>query len=93
MEVDTCTFVNVLLLIFVIDIPGRRVKNDKCAQSSKVFSASGNMDQWASPAQASPSDTVTWRSQRALLTFTFHMSLNTILERHLVIASLLKRLT
>ena len=51
MEVDTCTFVNVLLLIFVIDIPGRRVKNDKCAQSSKVFSASGNMDQWASPAQ------------------------------------------
>ena len=93
MEVDTCTFVNVLLLIFVIDIPGRRVKNDKCAQSSKVFSASGNMDQWASPAQPSPSDTVTWRSQRALLTFTFHMSLNTILERHLVIASLLKRLT
>ena len=91
MEVDTCTFVNVLLLIFVIDIPGRRVKNDKCAQSSKVFSASGNMDQWASPGQPSPSDTVTWRSQRALLTFTFHMSLNTILERHLVIASLLKR--
>ena len=81
MEVDTCTFVNVLLLIFVIDIPGRGVKNDKCAQSSKVFSASGNMDQWASPAQpspAQPSDTVTWRSQRALLTFTFHMSLNTI---------------
>ena len=76
MEVDTCTFVNVLLLIFVIDIPGRGVKNDKCAQSSKVFSASGNMDQWASPAQ--PSDTVTWRSQIELLTFTFHMSLNTI---------------
>ena len=49
---------------------------------------------WISgPAQPSPSDTVTWRSQRALLTFTFHMSLNTILERHLVIASLLKRLT
>ena len=79
-----CKFVNVLLLIFVIDIPGRGVKNDKCAQSSKVFSASGNMDQWASPAQQpspaqpSPSDTVTWRSQIELLTFTFHMSLNTI---------------
>ena len=32
----------------------------------------------AQPSPAQPSDTVTWRSQRALLTFTFHMSLNTI---------------